>query len=200
MDKDLENLQALYVQKKMMLPSSSKHLKKAGEDHLKKLKDAHVRTVFTFIVTAAAIWYIDHVSAVKLATSVSGFWMLMGCALYYAARGLFLLRQLNHISPAQSALKVMEQLGSYKKLNSFLSTYGEIVYVVVLSIGVYLYIMPILSFMNYAIPLKYVHLLKLVWVIYIGWVLLHTFYFKRGRLKAETAIIENYLQSLKAGY
>ncbi len=200
MDKDLESLQALYIQKKMMLPSGTQQLKKEGENHLKKLKDAHVKTVFTFVATAAAIWYVDYVSAAKLATSASGFWILVGCALYYAASRLYLIRQLNAISPAQPALKVMEQLGSYKKLNSFLATYGEILYVVILSIGVYLYLMPILLYMTNSIPLKYIHLLKFVWFIYIGWVLLHTFYFKRKRLKSETAIIENYLQSLKAAY
>lgn len=200
MDKDLEAIQALYFQKKMMLPAGTQQLKHEGENHLKKLKNAHIKTVFTFIATAAAICYIDHVSAAKLPISVSGFWILVGCALYYAASRLYLLRQLNSISPAQPALTVMEQLVSYKKLNGFLSIYGEIMYVLILSIGVYLYVMPILLFMYKTLPLNYVKWLQLIWVMYIGWVLIHTFYFKRRRLKAETAIIENYLQSLQATY
>lgn len=200
MDRDLEAIKALYMQKKIVLPSNIQRLKNEGQTHLKKLKNAHIKTVFTFIATAAAICYIDHVSAAKLPMSVSGFWILVGCALYYAASRLYLLRQLNSISPAQPALTVMEQLVSYKKLNGFLSIYGEIVYVLILSIGVYLYVMPILLFMDKSFSNNYINGVKLIWFMYIGWVLLHTFYFKRRRLKAETAIIENYLQSLKATY
>lgn len=199
MDKEIESLQSLYVQKKMVSPGDTQQVKKEGANHLKKLKDAHLKTVFVFVATAAAIWYADHVSATKLTTSVTGFWIMISCALYYAASRLYLLRQLNAISPAQPALRVMEQLGAYKKLNNFFATYGEMVYVVILSIGVYLYLMPILLYMTTTIPVKFIHLLKFIWFIYIGWALVHTFYVKRKRMKAETVVIDNYIQLLKAG-
>ncbi len=197
MNRDIESLQMLYQQKKKGLPYDTQQVKKEGENHLKKLKNAHLKTLFTYMASTVAVWYVDYVSATKLQTSATGFWLLIGCALYYAASRWYLLRQLNAISPAQTALKLIEQLGAYKKLNRFMATYGEMLYVVILSIGVYLYLMPILLYMSNSIPLKYIHLLKFVWFFYIGWALLHTFYSKRKKLSEETAIIDNYLQQLE---
>lgn len=198
MDEELDNLKKLYQGKKNERLQKSAAIKKEGENQLQQLKNELLRTIVVFVLTALAILYVDYISSKKMETSSAGFWILLSCALYYAGSKVFLWYKLKIISPLQPVLEVVEQSESYKELNTFLLTYGEIIYVMILSIGVYLYLLPVLETMQVHIQPKYLKYLKFIWLAYLVWAFYNLIIIKRKKLIAESKIIERYIESLKA--
>ena len=109
MEKDFEELKALFQQKKASTTLSQKVVDRKAKDHIALLKGNHFKTIITFVITAVAIVYIDRVNAQRLETSTSGFWILMGCSLYYALSKIYLLYRLNKIKPTNTVLQTIKQ-------------------------------------------------------------------------------------------
>lgn len=198
MTNEFDDIKALYQQKKCTDTSSLHEMKSEGEGQLKKLKKIQLKTVFIFLITAGVIIYADVVSSEKFNTSVPGFWILLGCSLYYAATKLYLFRKLHSIDPGLPALTVIGQLEGYEKQNTFLQTYAQFIYVIILSIGVYLYLLPLIEFMSDRISPKSLKFLKWIWFAYLAWVFVHTFFIRRKRLQAESTVLEGYIHSLRS--
>lgn len=196
MEKDFEELKVLFQQKTASATLSQKVVEQKAKSHLSELKRNHYKTIILFVTTAIAIIWIDKISSEKMATSAYGFWILIGCSLYYAASKIYLLNRLNDIKPTESVLSTIQQLEKYKKLNIRMHTYGEIVYVLVLNFGVYLYLRPVL---NKFLLDKTGHTILCFWWIWaacICWMIFYTFFIKRKRMKKDSSIIEKYITEL----
>ena len=196
MDKELEELKNIFGQGDAKLSNDFSFSKTNARQSLSQLKNYQLKMLFTFIITAAAIIYIDFVSSQKIETSRPGFYILLGCTFYYAATRYFLFKKLNAINPSLPVLESIEEIENYKKINQFFLTYGEIIYVIILSLGVYLYLQPILIDLSNGAPNKYLKFLKFIWLAYLAWAFVNTFIIKRKRLKKETAILEKYMSQL----
>lgn len=198
MEKDFEELKTLFRQRKASVTLSQKVVDQKAKNDLALLKKNHLKTIITFIITAIAIVVIDNINAQKVNTSRFGFWILIGCSLYYALSKTYLLYRLNKINPTQSVLQTITQLESYKKTNIWMHTYGEILYVLVLSFGVYFYLRPVLD--RFLLD-KTGHTILCFWWVWgacIVWMILYTFVIKRKRMKKDVAILDKYIQSIKS--
>jgi hypothetical protein len=198
MDKELDDLKKVYSLDKHGLSNDFTFSKANSVNELGKLKKEQLKMVFTFLFTASIIVYVDYVSSQKMETSRPGFYILLGCAIYYAATKFFLFQKLGSIDASLPVLKCIAQVEAYKKLNQFFYTYGELLYVIILSFGVYLYLQPILIHLSGLNPTKYLEFLKFIWIAYLGWAVFNTFYLKRKCLKKETNILETYLRQLSS--
>lgn len=196
MDKELEELKNIFGQGDPQLAKNFRFSKTNASNSLGQLKKDQMKMLATFILNAAAIIYIDFVSGQKIETSRPGFYILLGCTIYYASLQFFLFKKLNAINPSLPVVASIKQLENYKKINQFFQIYGELIYVIVLSFGVYLYIQPILLHLSNGAPSKYLEYLKFIWFAYLTWAFVNTFYLKRKRLKKETAILEKYINQL----
>ena len=197
MDNELEELKNLYGKEKLKLTPGFNFEKTGAVNEMANLKKEQLKMVFTFILTAVIIIYVDYVSFKKMETSRLGFYVLLSCSTYYAAYKYFLYRKLRAINPALPVLKLIEQVESYKKTNRFFATYGEMLYVIVLSFGVYLYLQPILIHLTDGPPNKYFKFLKFIWFAFLVWAFINTFIIKRKKLKKETEVLEKYLSQLR---
>ena len=197
MDKDLEELKNIFGQGDQQLAKDFSFSKTNASQSLTKLKKDQLKMLITFIITAAAIIYIDFVSSQKIETSRTGFYILLGCTIYYAALQYFLFKKLNAINPTLPVRESIEQIENYKKFNRFFQTYGELIYVIILSFGVYIYFQPILIHLSIGAPNRYLKYLKLIFFAYLAWAFVNTFIIKRKRLKKETAILEKYISQLR---
>ncbi len=197
MKEDFDDLKNMYQQKKSDRVTELAPAKNLGDDQLKKLKYDTLKNIFVFAFTGVAIFYIDKVSSEKVTTSAAGFWILMGCAIYYAAAKAYLFYKLNEIKPTLPVLTAIEKLETYKKLNTFLLTYGELIYVILLSVGVYLYLQPVFALMGINMNPKYLKFLKFIWLAYLLWAFYNTFFIKRKKLIADNKLLTTLLQSLK---
>lgn len=198
MEKDFEELKTLFQQKKASVTLSQKVVGQKAKDDIALLKKNHLKTIITFIITAVAIVYIDRINAQKLDTSDYGFWILIGCSLYYALSKTYLLYRLNKIKPTQSVLQAIEQLEGYKKLNIWMHTYGEVLYVLVLGFGVYLYLRPVLDKFLLDKTGRTILCFWWIWGAFIVWMIIYTFVIKRRRMKKDVNILEKYIQSIKS--
>lgn len=198
MEKDFEELKTLFQQKKASVTLSKKVVDQKAKDDIALLKKNHLKTIIVFIITAIAIIYIDRINAEKMVTSDYGFWILIGCSLYYALSKTYLLYRLNKVKPTQSVLQTIEQLEDYKKLNIWMHTYGEVLYVLVLGFGVYLYLRPVLDKFLLDKTGRTVLCFWWVWGACIVWMMFYTFVVKRRRMKKDVAILEKYIQSIKS--
>lgn len=198
MEKDFEELKTLFQQKKASVTLSQKVVDKKAKDDITLLKRNHLKTILIFILTALAIIYIDTLNVQKLETSVSGFWILMGCSLYYALSKTYLLYRLNKIKPTTSVLHAIKQLEEYKKLNILMHTYGEMLYVLVLGLGVYLYLRPVLDTFLLDKTGRTILCFWWVWGTYIAWMIVYTFVIKRRRMKKDVFILEKYSIAIKS--
>lgn len=196
MDKELEELKNIFGQGDPQLAKNFRFSKTNASNSLGQLKKDQMKMLATFILNAAAIIYIDFVSGQKIETSRPGFYILLGCTIYYASLQFFLFKKLNAINPSLPVVASIKQLENYKKINQFFQIYGELIYVIVLSFGVYLYIQPILLHLSNGAPSKYLEYFKFIWFAYLAWAFVNTFYIKRKRLKKETAILEKYINQL----
>lgn len=198
MEKDLEELKTLFQQKKASVTLSQKVVDQKNKDAIALLKKNHLKTIITFIITAIALVYIDKINSEKFATSACGFWVLIGCSLYYSFSKTYLFYRLNKIKPTQTVLQTIRELESYKKLNIWMHTYGEVLYILVLGFGVYLYLRPVLD--TFLLD-KTGHTILCFWWIWaacIAWMIFYTFVFKRRRMKKDLAVLEKYIQAIKS--
>lgn len=198
MEKDFEELKTLFQQKKASVTLSQKVVDQKAKDDIALLKKNHLTTIIVFIITAIAILYIDSLNAQKLVTSDSGFWILIGCSVYYALSKTYLLYRLNKVRPTHSVLQTIEQLEDYKKLNIWMHTYGEVLYGLVLGFGVYLYLRPVLDKFLLDKTGRTILCFWWVWGACIVWMIFYTFVIKRRRMKKDVAILEKYIQSIKS--
>jgi hypothetical protein len=198
MEKDFEELKTLFQQKKASVTLSKKVVDQKAKDDIALLKKNHLKTIIVFIITAIAIICIDRINAEKMVTSDYGFWILIGCSLYYALSKTYLLYRLNKVKPTQSVLQTIEQLEDYKKLNIWMHTYGEVLYVLVLGFGVYLYLRPVLDKFLLDKTGRTILCFWWVWGACIVWMIFYTFVVKRRRMKKDVAILEKYIQSIKS--
>nr|WP_315152235.1 hypothetical protein [uncultured Flavobacterium sp.] len=198
MEKDFEELKTLFQQKKASVTLSKKVADQKAKDDIALLKKNHLKTIIVFIITAIAIIYIDRINAEKMVTSDYGFWILIGCSLYYALSKTYLLYRLNKVKPTQSVLQTIEQLEDYKKRNIWMHTYGEVLYVLVLGFGVYLYLRPVLDKFLLDKTGRTILCFWWVWGACIVWMIFYTFFIKRRRMKKDVAILEKYIQSIKS--
>lgn len=76
-------------------------------------------------------------------------------------------------------------------------TYGEMMYTLVLSIGIYLYINPVMDIFLLNNREEAMIWLWGIWGALIAWLLFYNFVIKRRRMKSDIQIIENYLKALK---
>lgn len=198
MEKEFEELKALFQQKKPSPTLSVKGIDKKAQGQLQQLKKNHFTNIATFIVTALAIVIIDNINAQKMQTSAYGFWILIGCAVYYALSKAYLLHKLNQIKPTATILQTIQKLETYKKLNIWFHTYGEVMYALVLGLGVYLYLRPVLDKFLLDKTGRTILCFWYIWGTLILWMLIHTFFIKRRRMKKEVRILETYIEVLKS--
>lgn len=198
MEKDFEELKTLFQHKKASASLSEKVITQKAKDDIGLLKRNHIRTIITFILTAIAIIYIDTINTQKFATSPYGFWILIGCSLYYAISKIYLLRRLTRIKVTTSVLHTVKQLEAYKKLSIWMYTYGEILYVLVLALGVYLYLRPVLDKFLLDKTGRTIICFWWVWGSCMAWMIFYTFVVKRRRMKKDVTILEKYIQAIKS--
>ena len=77
-------------------------------------------------------------------------------------------------------------------------TYGELMYVLVLSVGVYLYLRPVLDKFLLDTTGRTILCFWWIWGALIVWMLFYTFVIKRRRMRKDIIILEDYLQTLRA--
>ncbi|MBX2953734.1 MAG: hypothetical protein KF870_14630 [Leadbetterella sp.] len=197
MEKDFEELKALFQQKKASAVLSVQEVNQRAKSELRQLKKNHRVTIVTFLLTAVALVYIDRVSATKMETSAAGFGILMGCALYYMISKTYLLYRLSAIKPTESVRETLQRLEAYKKLNTWMHTYGEVAYVLVLGLGIYLYVRPVLD--RFLLDQTGATLLCFWWIwgACIAWLFVYTFVIKRRRMRKDIRILERYMESLR---
>ncbi len=197
MEKDFEELKTLFQQKKASVTLSQKEVELKAKTEIGLLKKNHYQTILTFVLTSIAIIYIDTLNAEKMITSITGFWLLLGCALYYALIKSYLLYRLNEIKPTQSVLQTIHQLERYKKLNAWMATYGEIIYLLILSLGVYLYLQPVI--IKFSLEEKKINILWIysVFGAYFLWTVIYMLVIKRRQLQKDIRLLEKFLQSIK---
>lgn len=192
METDFDELKIVFAQKQ-----SPAHWQKKTDNAtpvLSGLKTGYAKTIFVFMLTAIAIVLVDRLNAQSISTSVNGFRILLVCALYYALSKAYLLYRLDRIKPTLPVLQAIQELERYKKLNTVALTYGELLYAIVLSIGVYLYIQALAPLLEKENP----YVLNLVLGAYILWVAIHTLVIKRRHLKKELFVLETYIQTLRS--
>lgn len=198
MEKEFEELKELFQQKKTSVTLSTEVIDKKARYDLSQLKKNHIQNIITLLSTAIALVIINKINSQKMETSAWGLTILISCAIYYALSKTYLLHRLNAIKPTNSVLDTIIQLERYKKLNSFMHTYGEVVYILVLSGGVYLYLRPVLDKFLLDTTGRTILCFWWIWGALIVWMLFYTFVIKRKRMKKDIIILEGYLQSLKA--
>lgn len=198
MDNEFDDIKALYQQKKGGSTYALQDAKWIGNHQLKKLKQYQLKSVLTMALTAGVIIYVDRVSSAKLETSVPGFWILLGCALYYTISKWFLYRKLQSIDPALPVVNMIAQLEIYKKWNIFFQTYAYFVYVLLLSIGVYLYLLPVIEFMSDKVSPRHLKFLKFIWLAWLAWAFINTFFIRKKQLATDTKILNGYIKILKS--
>ena len=198
MEKDFEELKTLFQQKKASVTLSRKVVDQKAKDAISLLKKNHLKTIVIFIVTAFALIFIDKVNSERMETSAYGFWILIGCSSYYASSKTYLLSRLSKVKPTQSVLQTIEQLEAYKKLNIWMHTYGEVLYVLVLGFGVYLYLRPVLDKFLLDKTGRTVLCFWWVWGGCILWMIFYTFVIKRRAMKKDVAILEKYIESIQS--
>ena len=123
MDKELEELKNIFGKEDPVLAKDFSFSKNSATLHLTELKNGQLKMIITFIITAAAIIYIDFVSSQKIETSRTGFYILLGCTIYYTALQYFLFKKLSAVDPALPVLESIQQIENYKKLNQLY--YGD---------------------------------------------------------------------------
>lgn len=197
MEKEFEELKTLYQQKKASATLSVKVVDKKVKDRLLTLKKNHLINIATFCLTAIALLIIEQINSKRMETSSFGFWILMICSLYYAASKAYLLQRLQKIKPGSSVLQTIQQLEAYKRLNIWMHTHGEVIYVLVLSSGVYLYLRPVLDKFLLDKTGHTILCFWWIWGICILWMLIYTFVIKRRRMKKDIHILESYASSLQ---
>ncbi|WP_294675219.1 hypothetical protein [uncultured Fluviicola sp.] len=198
MEKEFEELKVLFLQKETSMNLSVAWADKKNKSDLSELKKNHTKNIALFLTTACLLVFIDRVNAEKMETSLLGLILLVSCSLYYAASKSFLLYRLKSIRSTDNTLDVLGRLERYERLNSFMHTYGEILYVAVLSMGVYLYLQPVFETILKEQIRNYPLVFWGVWGAFLIWVVIHTLVVKRIRLKKELQILANYRQSLQS--
>lgn len=198
MEKDFEELKALFQHKKASLTLSQKVVRGKAADDLLLLKKNHFITIITFLITVIALSVIDKINSQQIAVSAAGFWILICCSLYYACSKSYMLYRLNKIKPAQSVLHAVGELENYKKLNIWMHTYGEVLYVLAVCCGVYLYLRPVLDKFLLDKTGRTIFCFWWVWSACIAWMIVYTFVIKRRRMKKETKLLEKYVKAIKS--
>lgn len=198
MEKEFEELKALFMQKKVSVALSTDFFDKKAKKDLSQLKKNHVKNIITLILTGAALVLINQINSEKMETSVWGLTIMLSCSVYYAASKTYLLFRLNAIKPTNSVLQAITQLERYKKLNTFMHTYGEVLYSLVLSLGVYLYLRPVLDKFLLDTTGRTILCFWWIWSALIAWMLFYTFVIKRRRMRKDIIILESYIQSLRS--
>lgn len=193
---NLNELKSLYQQKKETKNNISvTEIKQNATHEIEALKKKNFKQYFLFLATAVAITFIHSVSSKTIVTSKLGFGILLSCSLYYAISKVYLNHKLSKISPLNSAKENLEMLVNYSKLVSFVSTFLEFIYAVVLSMGVYLYMQPIID-ANSASDNYFPLLAKLVWILYLIWAFIYTFIIKRKALVKEQKTLTEIIRNL----
>lgn len=198
MEQEFEELKVLFRQKETSMNLSVAWADKKNKSDLSELKKNHTKNIALFLATACVLIFIDRVNAEKMETSLFGLILLVSCSLYYAASKSFLLYRLKSIRSTDNTLNVLGRLEKYERLNVFMHTYGEILYVSVLSMGVYLYLQPVFETVLLEQIQNYPFVIWGTWGAFLIWVVIHTLVVKRIRLKKELQILENYRQSLQS--
>lgn len=196
MEKNFEELKVLFQQKHISATFNEKVVEQKARNYLAILKRNHLKTIILFVITAIALFLIDEIASEKIVTSSYGFGILIGCSLYYATSKSYLLYRLNAIKPTDNTLHTIKQLKSYKKMNTGLLTYGEVLYTIVLTFGVYLYLLPVFEQMLLDKSKPAMAYFWCLGVAYICWILFYTLYIKRKRMNKDSQIIENYISDL----
>lgn len=198
MDKEFEELKELFQHKKASATLSAAIVDRKVKGQLQALKKNHIVNIVTFIITAFAILFIDHINAQKMETSVLGFWILIGCSLYYALSKAYLLYRLNQVKPGETVLNAIQKLEAYKKMNIWFHTYGEVIYALILGFGIYLYLRPVLDKFLLDKTGRTILCFWWIWGACILWMLIYTFVIKRRRMKKDVRVLENFIHSLKS--
>lgn len=198
MDNDLRQLRNLYSHVDVKLPLDFNFSKNRVKKEFDLLKRSHLKMLLAFVLTAAAIVYVDYVCSSKFLTSKSGFLILLFCSIYYSVLKLYLYSHLKAVDVTESVSDCIKKLENYNKTNNILQTYGEIIYVTLLSLGVYLYLQPFTFYINTTNKTAALTALKIVSITYLLWAIIYTFIIKRRLLNKETKVIERYLNQLKS--
>ena len=199
MTHDLDNLnelKSLFQQKSDATNTISvTEIKQNATHEIEVLKKKNFKQYFLFLATAVAITFIHSVSSKTIETSKLGFGILLGCSLYYAVSKVYLNQKLSKIKPTQSVKENIQFVLQYSKLATLFSIYLEFIYTIVLSIGVYLYMQPIID-MNSTSESYFPLLAKLVWILYLIWAFIYTFIIKRKAFVKEQKILTEIIRKL----
>ena len=197
MDKEFDELKELFQHKTTAVALSTEDMSNRAKNDLSELKRNHLKNIVMLLSTAFALVMINKVNSDKIEVSVWGFALLLLCAVYYALSKMYLLIQLRAIKPTNNVFQVITQLERYNTLNTFMHTYGEAIYLLVLNVGVYLYLHPVMAAFQIHISGNSILYIGLIWIAWFGWMMYYTFGIKRSRMKKDRSIIENYKLSLK---
>ncbi len=197
MEKDIEELTALFKQKSSSSPLVMRESKTVRKDELHVLKRNHQIMIALFAFITVVIYLIHEFNQQHMQTSTTGFMILMGCSIYYTLSKLYLFYRIRNIQTTDPTLQVVQALERYKRLNNFMHTYGEVMYVSVLSVGIYLYLKDILN--KYLLDHTGKTLLCFWWIwgACFLWIVINTFVIKRKRMKKDLRILEGFIHSLE---
>lgn len=198
MNSDLDQYKSLWGKKQAsrLIPATDL-LTKAG-NLTSALRKKQKNQVFSFAFTTLAIIYTHWISSQKTETSQTGFFILLTCSLYYTLTRFFLYRLLVKIKLTAKTLEMLRKIKKYNQINQFLLTEGQLIYVIVLSTGVYLYLRPIVQLMHLNLAPGHLGYLNWVWICYILWIIYHTFFIRRKEAREEEAKIRDLISSLES--
>lgn len=162
---------------------------------IKRMKQSQVKQFVLYLLTLIAIVLINRYISGVITTSEPGYYILLGCALYYTVLKLFLLTRLQTIRLSESVTETIRQIKVSRNYNQHLLLYAEWIYSCVLSAGVYLYLQPVFEKMLYSHPERE-YIIYLVMLAYLLWTSFYAFYIKRREIRRDLKRLESLLEQL----
>ncbi|MEO7444664.1 MAG: hypothetical protein ABIT96_01210 [Ferruginibacter sp.] len=171
--KDFDNLKSTWQQTITGNLPSAEDAASRNEKLSRQLKQQHVKEVITYFLTGIFLIPIHIITSGQIATSIPGLVILLASAFGYAFVRLFLLYRLRHINMSDDSSTLLKKLNNYSRLHLWVLQQGQFVYSLFLTIGVFLYLWPVIIKINWPVAL-------LICATYLGWAAYYSFYI-RGR-------------------
>ncbi|MDI9339655.1 MAG: hypothetical protein QM534_03710 [Sediminibacterium sp.] len=175
----------------------NKHLPDDAGRLIRRMKQAQVKQFVLYLITLFAIMLVDRSITGVISTSKAGYYILLGCALYYVFLKLFLLARLQTIRLSDSVTETVRKVKASRRFRQYVLMYAEWLYSSVLSVGVYLYLQPVFEKMVYTDPDRE-YVVYLVMLSYLAWASFYTFYIKRREIKRELQHLDSIMAQLNS--
>lgn len=175
----------------------NKHLPDDAGRLIRRMKQTQVKQFVLYLMTLFAIILVDRSITGVISTSKAGYYILLGCALYYVFLKLFLLACLQTIRLSDSVTETVRKVKASQRFRQYVLMYAEWLYSCVLSVGVYLYLQPVFEKMVYTDPDRE-YVVYLVMLSYLVWASFYTFYIKRREIKRELQHLDSIMAQLNS--